>query len=355
MELLDRIYWNNALGDWALALGICLVTAGILRLILALLHGRLMRLAARTRTRVDDAIIEALGRTRFFVLLLAGVAVAATTLELPESVESVLRKLLAVALLIQVGSWSAHALKAWLQDYRERQLEKDRGAATAVGAISFVLQLVIWTMVLLIALANLGIDITALITGLGIGGIAVALALQNVLSDLFASLSIVFDKPFVIGDFVIIDEHLGAVEYVGLKTTRIRSLSGEQLVFSNSDLLSSRIRNYGRMFERRVAFSLGVTYQTTQENLKLIPTIIREAIEDEEDTRFDRSNFARYGDFALVFDSVYYVKGADYNLYMNIQERINLRIRERFMEEGIEFAYPTQTLFVARSGEAAGD
>jgi small-conductance mechanosensitive channel len=205
--------------------------------------------------------------------------------------------------------------------------------------MGFVGRLVLWTAVLLLVLENLGVDVTALIAGLGVGGIAVALAVQNILGDLFASLSIVLDKPFAVGDFLIIDDFLGSVEHVGLKTTRLRSLSGEQLIFSNADLLGSRIRNYGRMFERRVVFTLGVTYQTPREKLVQIPIIIRKAIEEQEKVRFDRSHFQAYGDFSLNFETVYYVLAPDYNA-------INLRIHERFEQEGIEFAYPTQTLLV---------
>jgi small-conductance mechanosensitive channel len=348
MDFLDEIFWGNPVRSWLIALGICLGVAVGLRLVLALLKSRLSRLVKHTKNKVDDVVVDSLGRTLKLTFLVVGLAVAAQTLELPSSADLILRHLLVVVLMIQVGLWAAHAVTGWLDHYRSRQMEDDRSAATAVGAISFVVQIAIWTMALLIILSNLGLNITAMITGLGIGGIAVALALQNVFSDLFASLSIVFDKPFVIGDFIIVGEHLGSVEHVGLKTTRVRSLSGEQLVFANSDLLTSRIRNFGRMYERRVVFQLGVTYQTPQEKLVEIPGIIRAAIEEQENTRFDRSNFAKYGDFALNFETVYYVLAADYNLYMNIQEKINLKIRERFLAEEIEFAYPTQTLFLER-------
>ncbi|MGA9537034.1 MAG: mechanosensitive ion channel family protein, partial [Desulfobacterales bacterium] len=177
-------------------------------------------------------------------------------------------------------------------------------------------------------------------------GIAVALAVQNILSDLFASLSIVLDKPFVIDDFIIVDNYMGTVEHIGLKTTRLRSLSGEYLVFSNNDLLKSRIRNYTRMLERRVVFSIGVTYQTPLEKLKQVPATIRKIIESQEAVRFDRAHFQGYGDFALKFEVVYYVLNPDYNRYMDIQQSINLAIFESFEKEGIDFAYPTQQLYI---------
>ena len=177
-----------------------------------------------------------------------------------------------------------------------------------------------------------------------------ALAVQNILGDLFASLTIVFDKPFVINDFLILGDYLGRVEHIGLKTTRLRSLSGEQLVISNADLLASRIRNYGRMYERRVAFSIGVVYGTPRKKIIKVPTIIREAVEEHESTRFDRSHFKSYGDFALLFETVYHVLAPDYNIYMDTQQAINLRIYERFEKEGIEFAFPTQTLHLVKEG-----
>jgi small-conductance mechanosensitive channel len=191
-----------------------------------------------------------------------------------------------------------------------------------------------------------------LVAGLGVGGIAVALAVQNILGDLLASLSIVLDKPFNIGDFLIIDDYLGSVENIGLKTTRMRSLSGEELVFSNGDLLKSRIKNYGRMFERRVVFTLGVTYETPHEQLQRIPDIIRAAVETQSPVRVDRSHFRSYENFSLAFETVYYVLSSDYNIYMDIQQAIDLQIPAHFEEEGIEFAYPTQTLYLETGADS---
>lgn len=349
MNPLDKVFWGNTLGDWAIAAGLCLALALGLRLALAVLKSRLGRLAKRTSNHVDDVLVGALGRTHPLTFLAIGLAAGARTLDLSAGAAGVLGHALVALLLIQAAAWAAHAANSWLEHYRSRQLEDDRAVATTVGAISFVVRVVIWAMTLLLVMSNLGVNITAMITGLGIGGIAVALALQNVFSDLFASLSIVFDKPFVIGDFVIIGEFLGAVEHVGLKTTRIRSLSGEQLVFSNSDLLNSRIRNYGRMYERRVSFRLGVAYRTSQDKLERVPGIIRAAIEEQEKTRFDRAHFAKFGEFSLEFEIVYYVLEPDYNLYMDIQEQINLKVREGFQAEGIEFAFPTRTVFLERA------
>ena len=251
------------------------------------------------------------------------------------------------ALVIQMTLWAA-ALVDYFLDRSRRAAPEEESAArkTTLNAAGFVLKLILAAIAVLLMLDNIpGVEITALVASLGIGGIAVALAVQNILSDLFASLSIVLDKPFVIGDFIIVDGYLGTVEHIGLKTTRLRSLSGEQLVFSNNDLLQSRVRNYKRMAERRIVFSFGVTYQTPADKLERIPELIRRLIESQETVRFDRAHFQGYGDFALNFEVVYYVLDPDYNRYMDIQQAINLEIFRTFRQEDVEFAYPTRTLY----------
>jgi small-conductance mechanosensitive channel len=197
------------------------------------------------------------------------------------------------------------------------------------------------------------VQITPLLASLGIGGLAVALALQNVLSDLFASLSIVLDKPFVIDDFIAVDDLQGTVEHVGLKTTRLRSLSGEQLVFSNSDLLSSRVRNYKRMLERRATFTIGVIYGTPVEALREIPKLIRAAVESQPNTRMDRTHFQKFGDSSLDFETVYFMLVPDYAVFMDVQQEINLYLYEAFQERGLEFAFPTRTLWLEQSAAPA--
>ena len=226
----------------------------------------------------------------------------------------------------------------------ESQGKENQFSKTSLVVLGYLGKLLLWSIVVLVALDNLGVNITALVAGLGVGGIVVALAVQSLLADVLASLSIVFDKPFVIGDFIVVEDFLGTVEYIGLKTTRIRSLSGEQIIISNNDLLRCRIRNYKRMTERRVVFHLGVIYQTTHEKLSHINSIVRDIIESKENVRFDRVHFKEYGDWSLIYEVVYYVLSQDYNLYMDIQQKINLDLFRKFQEEGIEFAYPTNTV-----------
>lgn len=348
-DLLSYKLLDNTIQTWLTFLAVTSASLAVAYLFKRLAVVRISRLAARTSFQWDDALAEVLTRTHALFLLAVALFIGSLALALPEGVRRGVFTVIAVALVMQGGLWLNAAMVFWQKRYVEQRRKTDPASATTVNAVGFVARLVLWSVVLLLVLDNFGIDVTALVAGLGVGGIAVALATQNILGDLFASLSIVLDKPFVIGDFLIIGDFMGSVEYVGLKTTRLRSLSGEQLVFSNTDLLGSRIRNYGRMYERRVVFKLGVTYQTPRDKLSRIPGIIREAIERQENTRFDRSHFQAYGDFSLNFESVYYIASPDYNLYMDVQQAVNLRIHERFEEERVEFAYPTQTLLVTQA------
>lgn len=350
---LNEMFYGNPVWVWFLALVITILVVVVLRALRRVILRRLTAFAKRTASEVDDLVADLLARTRFFFLLVVSLYAGSLALTLPEVATRVISTVAVLTLLIQAGIWGTGLVSFLITRSVKRKLEEDAATATSMTALGFIVKLALWVVILLLALDNMGVDITALIAGLGIGGIAVALALQNVLGDLFASLSIVLDKPFVIGDFIIVDELLGTVEHIGLKTTRVRSLFGEQLVFSNSDLLNSRIRNYKRMHERRIAFSLGVTYQTPYEKLAAIPDIIREIIELQEQVRFDRAHFKEYGDFALEFEIVYYMLVPDYNAYMDTQQAINLALYERFEKEGISFAYPTQTLYVSAEQRAA--
>lgn len=353
--ILDFRLMENTGEQWLMAAGVALLFYIVFFIVKPVVRARLSRLAERTETHWDDAVLELLANTKSLALLIFALFFGSLVLTLTDKVRTIIVSVTLIALILQGGLWASQLLQYWLKRAMERRRKEDPGSLAALNVSSWVGRLIVWSIVLLLILDNLGINITALVAGLGVGGIAVALAVQNILGDLFASLSIVLDKPFAVGDFIIIDDYLGSVENVGLKTTRLRSLSGEQLVMSNADLLSSRIRNYGRMYERRIVFNLGVTYQTPRDKLKKIPGIIREAVEAQDKTRFDRSHFKGYGDFALDFETVYYVLEPDYNVYMDIQQAVNLAIHERFEQETIEFAYPTQTVFVQRIGASAGD
>ncbi|MGB5367801.1 MAG: mechanosensitive ion channel family protein [Polyangiales bacterium] len=345
IELTDTFY-GNEVRSWLIALAVAAGVLMALWLVEQVFVVRMQRIAKKTQTMIDDIIIGSLRKTKLLFLLVVAVFAGSLSLDLEPDVRSILWSGLMIAAFIQVGVWVSTGLQIWLEHYRK--IEEDGANRTTMNALSFVGRLSLWVVVFLLVIDNLGVDVTALVAGMGIGGIAIALAVQNILGDLFASLSIVLDKPFVNGDFIAVGDMAGSVEHVGIKTTRIRSISGEQLVFSNSDLLQSRVRNFGRMEQRRVVFSLGVTYQTPAEKLERIPSLIRVAIETQESVRFDRSHFASYGDSALNFETVYYVESSDYTQHMDILQAVNLRIYRAFEDEGIEFAYPTQTLFVAK-------
>ncbi len=344
LEYLDQTFFGNPGKTWLFALGVGVAVFILLRLFEQFLVVWIERLTKRTKTKWDDLFVHSLRNTKLLFLAIVAIQVGAVFLELPDNVRTALWQVVMIAFLLQVGIWVSSGLMYWLRSYREDQ--DDPGSVMTMNALGFLARLALWSIVLLLILDNLGVNITALVAGLGIGGIAIGLAVQNILGDLFASLSIVLDKPFVLGDFVIVDDLMGTVESIGIKTTRVRSISGEQLVFSNADLLDSRIRNYGRMYKRRVVFTLGVTYGTSKEKLEKIPMIVREAIEAQDKAKFDRSHFASYGDFSLNFETVYFVMDSDYNLYMDIQQAINFAVYQRFADEGIEFAFPTQTLFL---------
>lgn len=347
---MDTVFHHHTTQAWLIAFGVAGGTLAVLMLITRFMAARMEKLSTRTDTGIDDMAVVLMKETKFlFVALISLYAGTLVLPDLPKVERTVVEKAAILALFVQIALWGTSAIKLAVDRYRQRALEQDAGGVTTMSAFGMLGRIAVWVVLLLAILQNFGVQVSALLTGLGIGGIAVALAVQNVLGDILSSLSIVLDKPFVIGDFLIVDNMMGTVEHIGLKTTRVRSLSGEQLVFSNSDLLKSRIRNYKRMQERRVVFSFGVLYQTTPDQLERIPQIVKTAIEAEEKVRFDRCHFAKFGESSLDFETVYYVEVPDYNVYMDIQQRLNLAILRGFSSEGIDFAYPTRTLFMQQA------
>jgi small-conductance mechanosensitive channel len=345
MKWLIEAWRANSLYDWATA-GLLLAGAMMGLWLARYVATRVIAVVAkRTVTELDDHMAQVAARTHLWLLFPIAVYAAASALQLPAKIERLIDFLVVVGLLLQIVLWINDLIAFSIG----RQIEKRRGVdgegVTALTLLGFAARVVVWVLMLLLILDQLGFDITALVAGLGIGGVAIALAVQNILGDLFASLSIVLDKPFVVGDFIVVEDYMGSVEYIGLKTTRVRSLSGEMIVFSNNDLLKSRIRNFKRMYERRVAFTVQVTYDTPAAQLEAIPGILRAAVERRKQTRFDRAHLKEFSGSAL-YEVVYYVLTADYNVYMDTQQAINLEICRRFSEEGIEFAYPTRTVYV---------
>ncbi len=340
---------SNTLRAWLIALAWVLLVGGLTSALKPLLVRRLRALVEHTPTRWDDALVHALAGTRAWLLMLVALLPAAHALVLPELPRRWLEGVASAALALQAGIWASRFLDQIITDSREHAMRSDPETATGLAAMSFLARLVLWSLLALLLLDNLGFNVSTLLAGLGVGGIAVGLALQNILGDLFSSLSIVLDKPFQIGHFVVVDGFSGTVENIGLKTTRIRSISGELLVFSNTDLTKARLRNYRHMQERRIVFAFGVCYDTPADVVAQIPGQVREAIEALEHTRFDRAHFKDFGDSALNFEVVYWMTVADYTVYMDTQQAINLELMRRLDALGVGFAFPTRTVQLTAS------
>lgn len=349
MEHLSLSYefLGNKLTYWIIGIVVAISFLIILRILKGLLVHHFNILAQKTDTDIDDLIVDLLNKTNFLLLFILSLYVGSYFLALPENIDKIKTGMAFVVILFQIAIWGSGIINYLVKKiFVTKDTFQTTLTQTQTSAIGFFGKFVLWSALFIIALQNLGINVTSLVAGVGIGGIAIALAVQNILGDLFASVSIMLDKPFIVGDFIIVDEHAGSVENIGLKTTRVRSLSGEQLVFSNNDLLSSRIKNYKQMQERRILFTIGVTYDTPSEKLESIPIIIKEIIDKLEKTRFDRAHFKVFGDFSLNFEIVYYMLVPTYIDYVDAQQAINLELYRRFEKEEIEFAYPTQTILL---------
>jgi small-conductance mechanosensitive channel len=337
-------FLGNDLRAWTLALATFLVTLTVLPVVKGYISARRRRWAEQQRIHhaigLTALLIE---RTSRLFLWAVAVYLASRYLSFTPRIERALTVGTASLFWMQVGLWAMTAVRYAIDLRRKSSAGLDALLASSIDVILFAAGLVIWAMVLLLALDNLGVEIKPLLAGLGIGGIAVALAVQTVLSDLLASMSIALDKPFAIGDSLAVDDFQGTVEHIGVKSTRLRSLSGEQIIMGNTDILKSRVRNFGRMSERRTAFKLGVAYDTEAKALATIPAAIRQIIESTPDLRFDRCHFLTYGDTALQFEVVFFTTKPDFNTYADAQQKVNLAIIERFREMNVRFAAPTRS------------
>ncbi len=350
---LEQELLGNPIWRWIAAPLIAALIMVLLRLLRSVLVARIRRMAGRTVNQIDDLVVDVLDSTRPLLMLPVAIYAGSLILTLDETISSLLRTLAIIALLIQAGLWLVRLLSFALGAYVRRSSD-DASSESAIRTLSFLTRLVVWSVIGVLVLDNIpGVEVSSLIAGLGITGIAVALAVQNILGDLFASLSILLDRPFVIGDSIRVDEMQGTVEHIGLKTTRVRSINGEELVFANSDLLSSRIRNFKRMDERFVIFTIGVLYETPPEKLERIPVIVQEIIDSVEGVRFARAHLVGFGASSLDFEIAYHVLAPEYATHLDARHAISLALLRRFQQEGIEFAYPTQVLYLNRVDETA--
>jgi small-conductance mechanosensitive channel len=341
---MDFTYLNNDLESWATALAVLFGSTLVMHWLRRFALHRMQALSQRTETVADDLVAKMLRKTYLLILLILSAYLASLALELTDKQRLVVSRVAIAALILQLAIWGDTLLRAW-RDHYPGTSDAPRKASRTI--VCFMSRLTLWVVAFLMVLDNFGFNITALVASLGVGGIAVALAVQNILGDLFASLSIMLDKPFEIGDFIIVGDVLGSVEHIGLKTTRLRGLGGEQVIFANGDLLKSRIHNHKRMETRRVAFVLRVAYGVSDAQLERVPALIREVVEAEPMAAFERAHFFNYGEWSLNFEVVYHFQSPDYILHMDTQQAILLEIYRRFEREGIQFAHPLSIVRLA--------
>jgi len=342
---LGEVNFTPYLSALAIFVGLSLFT----KIVLVVILGRLKHLSTKTSTDIDDVIINALSGVRAWVYTLVSFYVALQFFVLPDMLDKVITGLVLFAV-----AWQAIEVLLCFIDYGATRLietdedgdgEVDPNSATASHMVTLIARIVLWSLGIIFVMSNLGIEVTSLLAGLGIGGIAIAFALQGVLTDLFASFSIYFDKPFRIGDYIVLGTDSGTVEKIGIKSTRIRTLQGEELVVSNAELTTARVQNFKKMEERRISSQFGITYETPHDKVKEVNGVVERIFGAIDGARLDRVFFTTFGDSALIFELVFYVESAEYADFLTIQQRFNFELMDRFAELGIEFAYPTQMIY----------
>lgn len=335
-DLLQQEYYDNTAREYLFVLGIIIVSIVVLAVIKRVIIRRLGKMAAKTTSTIDDFVISGVDKFGLPILQVIAVFWSLSLLDLSDKIRDVIDVAFSVAITYFVLRLLSSVIMLLLES-RIRRQEQGEQKIKQLGGLMLIINIFIWIIGIVFLLDNMGKNVTTIITGLGIGGIAVALAAQNILGDLFNYFVIYFDRPFEVGDFIVVDDKMGTVEYLGIKTTRIRALTGEQLVIGNSNLAGSRIHNYKRMYERRIVFNLNIDYRTPLEKIRITPGLLKSVVEEQKMARFDRAHFSAYGDWSLRFEVVYYVLSPDYNQYMDIQQAINLRINEVLASHEIFF------------------
>jgi small-conductance mechanosensitive channel len=345
--MVEGLLLGNSLTEWLVAAGLAFAVWGALWILRKFIASRYQRYSSAQNPTLVRLAAYLIGNTKQILFLAIAIYAAQEWLTLPPRVEHVVSNVILVMILLQVGLWAGRTVRFYLE-MKERERGADRLFAGSLDIINFVSGLLIWSLLILVALSNFGVNITALLAGLGVGGVAVALALQNILGDLFASLSIALDKPFVVGDGLVIDTFVGKVEHIGIKTTRLRSENGEQII------LKSRVRNYGRAPEQRAVATLRVTYDTAVEHLRAIPKLLEGIVGEQPNARFERCHLKTLGEAAFQFELTYFVRQPAVNPLLDLQQAVNFRIVEEFQRAGIQFAYPTQLVILDKPRSAEG-
>ena len=340
-NILEINFLNNTVYDYVIFLSILIGLLVVFKILQDIVLQKLTVLSQKTKTDIDNTLVEIVKGVRpgFYVFLSFFLSIK--HLEISNLMTGIINWILII--------WVTYIVIIAAQRLIDYAFYKKIGdesgnTAQALRTLNTIARSVLWIIGILFILSNMGINITSVMAGLGIGGIAIALALQNILSDLFSSFAIYFDKPFEVGDFIVVGDKIGVVEKIGIKTTRIKALQGEEIVISNQELTTSQIQNFKKLKERRVTFTFGLTYDTSVEKIQKAKTITGAIFEEIKEARFDRCHFYRFEDSSLFFETVYYVNSGDYNMYMDIQEKINLDIKESFEKEDISMAFPTRTI-----------
>jgi small-conductance mechanosensitive channel len=341
----ERIFYGNTIADWLVAGILGLGMWSVLSLIRRLVAARSKRYSGDHRSAPVRLLFYLAGNTKQFFFLALSLYAGQEGLTLTPRLQHAIWNVALILILVQVGLWAGRSLRFYLE-LKEMERGSDRLFAGSLDIINFVARMLIWSLLILVALDNLGVNITALLAGLGVGGVAVALALQNVLGDLFASLSIALDKPFVVGDSLNIDTYTGSVEHIGIKTTRLRSESGEQIILSNADILKSRVRNFGRLSEQRILATIRVGFDTPADKLQALPTLLENIVREHSQARFERCHLKSLGESALQFELSYFVQQPATNSILDLQQAVNFRIIDELKRLGVKFAYPAQVVFL---------
>ncbi|MCX9074514.1 MAG: mechanosensitive ion channel family protein [Candidatus Methanoperedens sp.] len=353
-EILSYTIWDNGIKDYFLALLAFTISIIILKTFKYIIISKLKKMVEKTRTELDDLLIKIIDNVGWPFYVLVSLYIALQFITTPDIGKTGMR----FVILVVAAYYAVKSVQTIIDFFTHRiilkkQEEEKEIDTSVIDLLSRIAKAVLWIGAVLLILSNMGYNVTTLIAGMGIGGIAIAIALQSILGDIFASFSIYFDKPFQIGDFIIFGNEMGVVKKVGIKSTRVQALQGQEIVISNKQLTETIVHNYKKMEQRRVVFSFGVKYETSAEKMKNIPLIVKDIIGKIKLARIDRVHFFKFGDFSLIFEVVYYVATGDYNRYMDVQQEINLAIMERFEQEGIEMAYPTQTIRIQAQSSVA--
>lgn len=344
-DFLGRTFYMNSGREWLIAILILAVSFIVFRIIKSITYKVFANLAHKTKNDFDDFLLRLFGRLNNTFLFFVSLYVSTRSLYFTESIANILNGLFALVLVVYSVFLVQESITYGTTKFLNKKKDNEEADPTAIRTINGLLKIIVWIIAGIMLLSNWGVNVSGLIAGLGIGGIAIAFAFQNILEDIFSSFSILIDKPFKVGDFIMVGDESGTVKYVGIKTTRLDTLQGEELVISNRKLTTADVHNFGKLKRRRNAFTIGITYETPKDKFENIPELIRNAIEGVSGVTFNRAHFKSFGDSSLDFEIVYYAETDEYLEYMDLQQSVKFSIKESLDKEGIEFAYPTRTIF----------